>query len=46
MKLLMYINKHHNTAILMATHNYFLIEKYPARLIKVSNGKIIDEKFF
>ncbi len=46
MKLLMYINKHHKTAILMATHNYFLIEKYPARLIKVSNGKIIDEKFF
>ena len=46
MNLLMEINKVQNTAILMATHNYFLIEKYPARLIKVSNSKIIDEKLY
>lgn len=43
MKLLLYINKKHGTAILMATHNYYLIEKYPSRLIKVSNGKVIGE---
>jgi cell division transport system ATP-binding protein len=43
MKLLLYINRKHNTAVLMATHNYFLIEKYPSRLIKVSNGKVISE---
>lgn len=43
MKLLIHINKNHNTAILMATHNYQLIEKYPFRLIKVSGGKVIDE---
>ena len=28
------------TAILMATHNYQLIEQHPARLIKVENGKV------
>ena len=43
MKLLMHINKNHNTAILMATHNYQLIERYPFRLIKVSGSKVIDE---
>lgn len=46
MKLLIHINKNQNTAILMATHNYQLIEKYPYRLVKVSNGKVIDENTF
>lgn len=46
MRLLIHINKNHNTAILMATHNYQLIEKYPFRLIKVSGGKVIDEDSF
>ena len=44
MQLLFKINKEQNTAILMATHNYYLIEKFPGRLIKVSNGRILDEK--
>ena len=43
MKLLMNINKEMNTAILMATHNYNVIEKYPARILRCSNGKIIEE---
>lgn len=46
MRLLMHINKNHNTAILMATHNYQLIERYPFRLIKVSGGKVIDENTY
>ncbi|MBL7790297.1 MAG: ATP-binding cassette domain-containing protein [Chitinophagales bacterium] len=46
MRLLIHINKNHNTAILMATHNYQLIEKYPFRLVKVSGGKVIDEDTF
>ena len=29
-------------AIIMATHNYNLIEKYPARTLKCEDGKIID----
>ena len=36
------------TAVLMATHSYGLIKKYPARILKCENGKIIDsaiEKF-
>lgn len=44
MKLLFDINKQKNTAVLMATHNYNLIEKFPGRLIKVSNGRLLDEK--
>ncbi len=31
-------------AVLMATHNYPLIEKFPARIIKCEGGKIIDSK--
>ena len=29
------------TAVLMATHNYGLIQKYPGRIIKCENGKVI-----
>ena len=32
-------------AILMATHNYTLIDKFPARIIKCEQGKIIDSKY-
>ena len=35
------INKS-GTAILMATHNYNFIEKFPARVLKVEEGKIFD----
>ncbi len=30
------------TAILMATHNYDLVRKYPARIVKLENGKLFD----
>lgn len=30
------------TSVLMATHNYSLFEKYPARIIKCEQGKIFD----
>jgi len=30
------------TAVLMATHDYGLIKKFPARIIKCEDGKIID----
>ena len=32
------------TAVLMATHNYGLIQKYPGRIIKCENGKVICSK--
>jgi cell division transport system ATP-binding protein len=33
-----------NCAVLMATHNYPLIEKFPARIIKCEKGRIVDSK--
>lgn len=30
------------TAVLMATHSYGLIKKYPARILKCEQGKVID----
>jgi cell division transport system ATP-binding protein len=30
-------------AVLMATHNYALMEKFPARTIKCDNGKVLEE---
>ena len=32
-------------AVVMATHNYSLIEKYPARIIKFELGKVFDQSF-
>jgi cell division transport system ATP-binding protein len=42
MNLLFDISKE-GTSILMATHNYSLFEKYPARIIKCEQGKIFDQ---
>lgn len=44
MQLLLKINREHNTAVLMATHNYQLIEKYPARILKCENAMLTEEK--
>lgn len=42
MKLLIHISKEQHTAILMATHDYMIIERFPARLLKCEGGKVID----
>ena len=47
MKIFQNINKS-GTAVLMATHSYGLIKKFPSRVLKCEDGKIIDsekEKF-
>lgn len=44
MKLLMKINKDLNTAILMATHNYNLIEKFPGRIINCTAGSLQENE--
>lgn len=44
MKLLKQLNEDLGTAILMATHDYFIIEKFPKRIIICQNGKIIDSE--
>lgn len=33
------------TAVLLATHDYYMIEKFPARLLRVENGKVSDLGF-
>lgn len=43
LKVFQQINKS-GTAILMATHSYSLIRKFPARILKCSEGKILDSK--
>ncbi|MBS1623811.1 MAG: ATP-binding cassette domain-containing protein [Bacteroidetes bacterium] len=44
MNLLIRINREHDTAILMATHNYQVIERYPAKIFNCQNGTIVVEK--
>lgn len=43
MKLLFDISRK-GTAVLMATHNYGLMEKFPARILKCENGRMEDTK--
>lgn len=44
MELLLKINMR-GTAILMATHNYELVRKFPARIVQLKEGKLIDVEF-
>lgn len=44
MDLLIEINKTTKTTFLMATHDYALIEKYPAQLIRCVDGKVVREE--
>jgi cell division transport system ATP-binding protein len=42
MNLLIQIAKDFGTAVVMATHDYLVINKFPARTMKTENGKVID----
>lgn len=42
MNLLFQISKELGTAIVMATHDYMVINKYPARMIRTEGGKVLD----
>ena len=42
MNLLFHISRDFNTTILMATHDYIVVQKYPARLIRTEKGQVID----
>jgi cell division transport system ATP-binding protein len=42
MQLLFHISKDYGTAIVMATHDYMVINKFPARTIKTERGKVWD----
>lgn len=42
MQVLLSINKESNTTILMATHDYEVIRRYPSRILKTEYGKVLD----
>jgi len=43
-RLLIKINREHNTAVIMATHNYQLIDKYPSTIYSCTDNTINQEK--
>jgi cell division transport system ATP-binding protein len=42
MNLLIQIARDYGTSVVMATHDYIVIQKFPARMVKTENGKMID----
>ena len=42
MNLLFSICKDYNTAIVMASHDYIVVQKFPARMIRTEQGRVID----
>lgn len=42
MQLLFHISKDYGTAIVMATHDYIVIKKFPARMVRTDSGRVID----
>ncbi len=42
MGLLFQISKDYNTAVVMASHDYIVVQKFPARMIRTERGRVID----
>lgn len=42
MQLLITICKDYNTGMIMATHDYTLLQKYPARIVRIEQGKLVE----
>ncbi len=42
MQLLFQIARDYNTAVIMATHDYIVINRYPARMLKTERGHVYD----
>ena len=42
MQLVVHISREFNTAIVMATHDYIVIRKFPARMVRTEGGKLLD----
>lgn len=42
--LLRNLAREHNTAVLCATHDYRILQNFPARIIRILNGRIIDDE--
>lgn len=44
--LLRSLAQNNDTAVLLATHDYRIIENFPARIIRCINGRVMDEESF
>ena len=42
MNLLFNISKDYGTAVIIAAHDYIVVQKFPARMIRTERGKVID----
>ena len=42
MNLLFSISRDYNTAVVMASHDYIVVQKFPARMIRTERGRVID----
>ena len=42
--LLRTLAKQHNTAVICATHDYRILQNFPARIVRVINGKLVDDE--
>src|SRR5690349_6322448 len=42
MTLIFQISKDYNTAVVMASHDYIVVQKFPARMIRTERGRVID----
>lgn len=42
MQLLIHIARDYGTAVVMATHDYMVIQKFPARMVRTEKGSVID----
>src|SRR3954470_13086882 len=42
MQLLIHIAQDYGTAVVMATHDYIVIQKFPARMVRTERGSVID----
>jgi cell division transport system ATP-binding protein len=42
--LLRHLAREHNSAVLCATHDYRILQNFPARIVRVIDGKLIDDE--
>jgi len=42
MQLLIQIAKDYGTSVIMATHDYIVVQKFPARMVKTERGRVMD----
>ena len=42
MNLLIHIARDYGTAVVMATHDYIVIQKFPSRMVRTDQGKVFN----